>query len=164
MALDTDAVLWDLLNDAPGEIYDVDDIEEEKFDVEQYINGNTDYWYKLRNFSSSITFPMLRTITTHPEDSIRFTPRAKEITQELNEYRRANGEVSLKEMARIFGLGETNCTHYYYGKCYPIDQSCTMRRGACVDLWGSLSYLVVGQLVTQTGQLPDHLHDWHKQP
>ena len=34
MALDTDAVLWDLLNDAPGEIYDVDDIEEEKFDVE----------------------------------------------------------------------------------------------------------------------------------
>ena len=54
MALDTDAVLWDLLNDAPGEIYDVDDIEEEKFDVEQYINGNTDYWYKLTN--SSLTF------------------------------------------------------------------------------------------------------------
>ena len=54
MALDTDAVLWDLLNDAPGEIYDVDDIEEEKFDVEQYINGNTDYWYQLTN--SSLTF------------------------------------------------------------------------------------------------------------
>ena len=56
MALESDAILWDLLNETPGEIYDVDDIEEEKFDVEQYINGNTDYWYKLTNFSSSITF------------------------------------------------------------------------------------------------------------
>ena len=43
MALDTDAVLWDLLNDAPGEIFDV--IEERKFDVEEYINGDTDYWH-----------------------------------------------------------------------------------------------------------------------
>ena len=43
MALESDAILWDLLNETPGEIYDVDDIEEEKFDVEQYINGNTDY-------------------------------------------------------------------------------------------------------------------------
>ena len=83
-------------------------------------------------------FPMLRTITVHSEDSIRFTSRAKEITQELNEYRRGNGEVSLKEMARIFGLGETNCTHYYYGKCYPQDDFgygyTQMRRGACVDI------------------------------
>ena len=80
---------------------------------------------------------MNRKITVHSEKSIRFTPRAKEITQQLNEYRRANGEVSLKEMARIFGLGETNCTHYYYGKCYPIDRGygyTLMRRGACVDL------------------------------
>lgn len=46
MALESDAILWDLLNETPGEIYDVDEIEEEKFDVEQYINGNTDYWYK----------------------------------------------------------------------------------------------------------------------
>jgi hypothetical protein len=43
MALESDAILWDLLNETPGEIYDVDEIEEEKFDVEQYINGNTDY-------------------------------------------------------------------------------------------------------------------------
>jgi hypothetical protein len=81
---------------------------------------------------------MLRKITTHPEKSVRFTLHAKKITQELNEYRRANGEVSLKEMARIFGLGETNCTHYYYGKCYPQDDFgygyTQMRRGACVDI------------------------------
>ena len=60
---------------------------------------------------------MLRTITVHSENSVRFTPiSAKKITQQLNEYRRANGEVSLKEMARIFGLGETNCSNYYYGR------------------------------------------------
>ena len=66
------------------------------------------------------TFPLIllimqRTITVHPEKSIQFTPAAKKITQELNEYRRANGEVSLKEMARIFNMRERNCARYYYG-------------------------------------------------
>ena len=83
---------------------------------------------------------MLRKITVHPEDSIRFTPRAKKITRQLNEYRRANGEVSLKEMARIFGLRESNYAAYYYGKHYymggPHNGTCyqQMRQGACVDL------------------------------
>ena len=83
---------------------------------------------------------MLRKITVHSEKSIRFTPRAKEITQQLNEYRRANGEVSLKEMARIFGLRETNCANYYYGRHQYIGgyyngiNYTQMRRGACVDL------------------------------
>ena len=35
------------INDSQAEIFDV--IEEEKFDVEKYINGETDYWYKLTN-------------------------------------------------------------------------------------------------------------------
>ena len=83
---------------------------------------------------------MLRKITTHPENSIRFTSEAKKITQQLNEYRRANGEVSLKEMAQIFGLRESNCAAYYYGKHYFIGGpgNCRsyqqMRKGACVDL------------------------------
>ena len=142
------------INDSQAEIFDV--IEEEKFDVEKYINGETDYWYQLRNFSSSITFSMLRKITTHPESSIRFTPNCKKITQQLNEYRRANGEVSLKEMARIFGLRERNCAAYYYGTHYFMGGpgNCRswqqMRRGACVDIWGSLRYLVGGELVTLT--------------
>ena len=43
--------LWSEINDSQGEIYDVIDFKEEwekeeKFDVESYINGNTDYWYK----------------------------------------------------------------------------------------------------------------------
>ena len=83
---------------------------------------------------------MQRTITTHPENSIQFTPAAKKITQELNEYRRANGEVSLKEMARIFNMRERNCARYYYGTHhffggYVNGGSYTqMRKGACVDL------------------------------
>ena len=83
---------------------------------------------------------MIRKLTVHPNNSIRFTPAAKKITQQLNEYRRANGDVTFKEMARIFGLGETNCARYYYGShhffggyangiCYQ-----QMRQGACVDL------------------------------
>ena len=87
-----------------------------------------------------VTEIMQRTITTHPEKSIQFTPAAKKITQELNEYRRANGEVSLKEMARIFNLRESNCACYYYGKHHFIGGYCNginytqMRKGACVDL------------------------------
>ena len=38
---DTD--LFAEINDMQAEIFDV--IEEEKFDVEQYINGDTDYWH-----------------------------------------------------------------------------------------------------------------------
>ena len=42
--------LWSEINDSQGEIFDVIDFKEEwekeeKFDVEGYINGNTDYWY-----------------------------------------------------------------------------------------------------------------------
>ena len=83
---------------------------------------------------------MLRKITVHSENSICFTPRAKEITQQLNEYRRAIGEVSLKEMARIFNMRERNCARYYYGTHhffggYVNGGSYTqIRRGACVDL------------------------------
>ena len=51
--------LWSEIADAPGEIYDVIDFKEEwekeeKFDVESYINGNTDYWYKLFWFSTTL--------------------------------------------------------------------------------------------------------------
>ena len=38
---DTD--LFAEINDSQAEIFDV--IEERKFDVEEYINGDTDYWH-----------------------------------------------------------------------------------------------------------------------
>ena len=46
---DTD--IFSEINDAPGEIFDVIEYKEEyeehnKFDVESYINGDTDYWYQ----------------------------------------------------------------------------------------------------------------------
>ena len=41
--------LWSEIQDSQGEIFDVIEYKEEwekeeKFDVEKYINGNTDYW------------------------------------------------------------------------------------------------------------------------
>ena len=41
--------LWSEIADAPGEIYDVIEYKEEweqddKFDVEDYLKGDTDYW------------------------------------------------------------------------------------------------------------------------
>ena len=85
-------------------------------------------------------FLMLRKITTHPENSVRFTPAAKEITQKLNEFRRVYGDVPFEIMAKVFNLQTTNCARYYYGihhfqGGYANGTSYTqMRRGACVDL------------------------------
>ena len=44
--------LWSEIADAPGEFFDVIEYKEEwekddKFDVEGYIKGNTDYWWQL---------------------------------------------------------------------------------------------------------------------
>ena len=57
MDFDTfDTDVWAEINDMPGEIYD---IEEEKFDVQEYINGNTDYWGKLMRIALTVMFIML---------------------------------------------------------------------------------------------------------
>ena len=80
---------------------------------------------------------MQRKITVHSENSIRFTPAAKEITQKLNEFRRAYGDVSFEIMAKVFNLQTTNCANYYYGR-HHFQSGCMnyqqMRRGACVDI------------------------------
>ena len=56
MDFDTfDTDVWAEINDMPGEIYD---IEEEKFNVEEYINGNTDYW-RLMRIALTVMFIML---------------------------------------------------------------------------------------------------------
>ena len=39
-----DTILQELM-DAPGELFDLPELQDqEKFDVEGYINGDTDYW------------------------------------------------------------------------------------------------------------------------
>ena len=39
--------LWSEIQDAPGEIFDMDipELRDEKFDVNEYINANYDYWW-----------------------------------------------------------------------------------------------------------------------
>ena len=80
---------------------------------------------------------MNRKIIVHSENSVRFTPAAKEITQKLNEFRRAYGDVSFEIMAKVFNLGTTNCANYYYGR-HHFQSGCAnyqqMRKGACVDI------------------------------
>ena len=42
-----DATVFDMFQeiaDAPGEIFDIPEMTDQKFDVDQYINGDTDYW------------------------------------------------------------------------------------------------------------------------
>ena len=38
--------MWQEIADAPGEIFDMDipELRDEKFDVNEYLNGNIDYW------------------------------------------------------------------------------------------------------------------------
>jgi len=39
--------LWSEIQDAPGEIFDIPelrDLDEDKFDVNEYLNSNIDYW------------------------------------------------------------------------------------------------------------------------
>ncbi len=58
--------LWSEINDSQGEIFDVIDYKEEweekenKFDVEDYINSNIDYWSQLTNKKLTTT-PWLTT-------------------------------------------------------------------------------------------------------
>ena len=83
---------------------------------------------------------MLRKITVHSEKSIKFTPEAKKITQQLNNFRRAYSDVPFEIMAKVFNLNTTNCARYYYGIHHfqggPHNGTSytQMRRGACVDL------------------------------
>ena len=83
---------------------------------------------------------MRRKITVHSENSIRFTPKAKKITQQLNEFRRVHGDVSFEIMAKVFNLRTTNCANYYYGRHHYMGGPHNginyqqMRRGACVDI------------------------------
>ena len=41
---DTVFDLFSEIADAPGEIFDIPEMNDRKFDVEEYINSNTDYW------------------------------------------------------------------------------------------------------------------------
>ena len=37
--------LWSEIQDAPGEIFDIPELNDEDFNLNEYINGNIDYWW-----------------------------------------------------------------------------------------------------------------------
>ena len=41
--MDFDTDLFSEINDMPAEIFDIPEMQDEQFDVEGYIKGNTDY-------------------------------------------------------------------------------------------------------------------------
>ena len=56
----------------------------------------------------------MRSVTVHPEKSIRFTQHAAFWCQLLNSVRKYNPTATFKEMAEAFGLSETSARRYYY--------------------------------------------------
>ena len=62
----------------------------------------------------------MRTITTHPSASVRFTPYAQMVCQLLNNYKRANPRATFAQMTKWYNrygyyLSETSIARYYYG-------------------------------------------------
>jgi len=46
MDFDTfDTDIFSEINDAPGEIFDIPEMQDEKFDVEKFIEGDIDFWW-----------------------------------------------------------------------------------------------------------------------
>ena len=64
--------LWSEIQDAPGEIFDVIDYKEEweekekKFDVEEYINSNIDYWEQCNFKSHKLSLILMMTRAHFP--------------------------------------------------------------------------------------------------
>jgi hypothetical protein len=81
----------------------------------------------------------MRSVSVHPEKSIRFTDHAQSWCCILNGYRRVDPNATFKEMAETFNLSESSARRYYYGMHH-----CNLgyfgrgynqvRRGACVPI------------------------------
>ena len=81
----------------------------------------------------------MRSVSVHPEKSIRFTKHAEFWCAMINVYKKEYPNDSFKQIAQHFGLSETNTRRYYYGMHHAnlgyfgcgYNQ---VRRGACVPL------------------------------
>lgn len=85
----------------------------------------------------------MRTINTHPDRAIRFTPYAAMICRVLNNYKKANPTSTFAEMTRWYNrafaitpLSVTSVRRYYYGlHGYNNGMSYSqVRRGARVSI------------------------------
>lgn len=82
----------------------------------------------------------MRTVSVHPEKSIRFTPHAEMWCVAINNYKRFHPEKSFSEVAEVLGLSETSARRYYYGMhhknggYFGISYN-QIRRGACCPIY-----------------------------
>jgi hypothetical protein len=83
----------------------------------------------------------MRSITLHPNSSIRFTPYAAQVCQVLNAYKKANPNATFAEMTKWYNrngykISESSVARYYYG-FHALNNrgSCNqVREGACVAI------------------------------
>lgn len=83
----------------------------------------------------------MRTVTVHPEKSIRFTKNAAFWCEMINLYKKLYPKHSFAQIAEHFELSETNTRRYYYGVHHVNGKQCSwqkgytqMRQGACVTI------------------------------
>jgi hypothetical protein len=79
----------------------------------------------------------MRTVSVHPEKSIRFTKHAEFWCAMINVYKKEYPRDSFKQIAQHFGLSESNTRRYYYGVHHANLFGCgynQMRRGASVPI------------------------------
>lgn len=83
----------------------------------------------------------MKTVKTHPENSINFTENAKFWCEMINLYKKEYPTHSFKRIAEHFKLSETNTRRYYYGVHHVNGEAVKwakgytqVRLGACVTL------------------------------
>lgn len=83
--------------------------------------------------------PPMRTVSVHPEKSIRFTKHAKTWCIILNNYKRMYPQRSFAQAAQELNISETSARRYYYGM-HQFDAGFRgisynqVRRGACCPI------------------------------
>lgn len=83
----------------------------------------------------------MRSVSVHPEKSIRFTEHAKEWCILINKYKKKHPKKTFAQIAEDLNLTEVTARRYYYGihhfnPTYEMGGRgySQMRRGACVPI------------------------------
>lgn len=81
----------------------------------------------------------MRSVSVHPEKSIRFTEHAKEWCILINKYKKKHPKKTFAQIAEDLNLSETSARRYYYGM-HQFDAGFRgvsynqIRRGACCPI------------------------------
>ena len=81
----------------------------------------------------------MRSVTVHPEKSIRFTAHAEMWCVAINNYKRLNPDKSFAQVAEALDLSESSARRYYYGVHHKNGGMWgpsynQVRRGACCPI------------------------------